>query len=124
MDRGKIAWASRIDEMIRSLSLESLLNATEYSIPGSSESVKAEIQLAVDLAFYLLYFNESIRFPGMRFMRLTNSKTTKRKHYSFLIIYLLSIWALNKAKYKSILEGIIVHTYSYLTILSDYSLLL
>ena len=109
MDRGKIAWASRIDEMIRSLSLESLLNATEYSIPGSSESVKAEIQLAVDLAFYLLYFNESIRFPGMRFMRLTNSKTTKRKHYSFLIIYLLSIWALNKAKYKSILEGILLY---------------
>ena len=112
MDGGKIAWASRIDEAIRSLSLESLLNATEYYLPGSSESVKAELQLVVDLAFYLLYYNESIRFPGMRFMRLTNSKTTKQRHYSFLIIYLLSIWALNKAKYKSILEGILLyHTF-------------
>lgn len=104
MDKGRIAWASKIDEGIRALVSDLLVAVLDTVTEGESEKYKPEITLLTDIIYYQLANSESeYKTPGMKLFNLTSSKSKTRS--GFMVSYLLYCWLMQKAKYKSLIEG-------------------
>ena len=103
-NKGRIAWASKIDEGIRALVSDLLLVVVDTIAEGESEKYKPEITLLIDIVYYQLANSESeYETPGMKLFHLTSSKSKIRS--GFMISYLLYCWLMQKAKYKALIEG-------------------
>lgn len=105
MSKGRIIWAFKIDEGIRTLVSDLLLAVVETVIDGGSEKYKPEITLLTDVVFYQLAHTESeFKTPGMKLFNLSSSKTSKLRSRN-MIAYFLYCWCMQKAKYKALIEG-------------------
>lgn len=110
MDKGRIAWASKIDDGIRRLVSDLLLAVIDGFVDGGSEKYKPEINLITDIVYYQLAYRESeFTTPGMKLFDLTSRKEAKRSPGMF--IYFIFCWFLQKAKYKALIEGILFQIY-------------
>ncbi len=102
MERGKKAWVARVDDELRSLFQDSIEKLVNQLMPYSSTRMKPELQFLVNSLYFCLSWRNR-QTPGMRFFKY-RSDFTEINLFSGLL-YFSSVWALERLKYMSVLEG-------------------